>query len=376
MIMRTYADYNATAPLRPEVRAALVEALALVGNPSSAHRDGARVRQAIEAARDEVAALVGRSAREVVFTSGATEANGLAMSGVLKPGDRLVTSTIEHASILETARALEANGVEVIRVPVTTSGEVDEAALDAALGAGPALASFGLANGEVGSVLAPRTVARLVDAARHVHLDAAQAVGRLTLPSTPTAMVALSAHKLGGPTGIGALCVPPTVDLRPGMRGGVQERGRRGGTENVLGIVGFGAVARVVRERLDAEVERVRSLRDVLWRRLAAVPGLRRNGPPLDRSLPNTVNVTIAEMSGDAVLVRLDLAGVSASLGSACAAGSPEASHVLEAMGRSDDAARSGLRLSLGWASTTTDVDAIVRGVIDVARAARAGVAA
>lgn len=377
MRMRTYADYNATAPLRPEARAAVLDALALVGNASSAHRDGARVRQLLETARAEVGALVGRPAREVVFTSGATEANALALTGLLRPGDRLVTSAIEHASILETAAALAAAGVEVIRVAVTPEGELDSAALERALAGGARLASFGLANGEVGSVLAPGTVERLAAGTAHLHLDAAQAVGRLPVAVPAGALLALSAHKLGGPAGIGALVVPDDVPLRPLLRGGAQERGRRAGTENVAGVAGFGAAARAVRAQHRAEGERVRAQRDALWRRLAAeIQGLVRNGPSLDRALPNTLNVTVPGISGDAVLVRLDLAGVSASLGSACAAGSPEPSHVLRAMGRDEAGARGGLRLSLGWASTAADVDAIVDAVANAARAARRGAAA
>lgn len=377
MTMRAYADYNATAPLRPEAREAVLEALDLLGNASSAHRDGARVRRAIETARAEVAALVGRPPREVVFTSGATEANVLAMTGLLRPGDRLLTSEIDHASILETARALGAAGVEVVHVPVTTAGELDPVALERALAPGATLAAFGLANGEVGSLLGAAALARLDEASAHVHLDAAQVVGRVPVLAPPRALIALSSHKLGGPAGVGALVLPLDVDVRPLVRGGAQERGRRAGTENVLGIVGFGAAARAVRERWAGEAERVRSLRDALWARLAeAAPGIGRNGPPLERTLPNTLNVTVPGMSGDGVLVRLDLAGVSASLGSACAAGSPEASHVLLAMGRDDAAARAGLRLSLGWASTAADVAAVARAVADAARAARDGVAA
>jgi cysteine desulfurase len=220
-------------------------------------------------------------------------------------------------------------------------------------------------------------LARLEAAATHLHIDAVQAIGRMPTAMPGGALIAVSSHKLGGPTGVGALVVPPGTELRPLVRGGAQERGRRAGTENVLGIVGFGAAARAVREGLAGEHARVRSLRDELWRRLeGAVPGIRQNGPPLNRTLPNTLNVTIPGISGEAVLVRLDLAGVSASLGSACAAGSPEASHVLLAMGRDDAAARAGLRLSLGWASSAADVDVVARAVVDAARAAGDGVAA
>lgn len=377
MPVRTYADYNATAPLRPDARAAMVAALDVVGNPSSAHREGARARRLVESARAEVAALVDRPPRQVVFTSGATEANVLALRGLLRSGDRLLTTTIEHASILASARVLAGRGIEVDAVPVTSSGEIDAHALEAALARPVTVAAVALANGEVGVVHSSETLRRLAAGVAHLHLDLAQAIGRLDVPVPAGASLALSAHKLGGPAGVGALVLPDGVDLDPLLVGGGQERGRRAGTENLLGIVGFGAAARALLRDGVAERERSRALRNALWEHLeAAVPGIQRNGPSLSAALPNTLNVTVPGLSGDAVLMRLDLAGVSASLGSACAAGSPEASHVLLAMGRDDDAARAGLRISFGWASNVADVDRIARAVVEIARSGGHGAAA
>jgi len=352
--MRVYLDHNATAPLRPDARDAMLAFLGVPANASSAHREGARARSAVEAARAEVAALVGASPAEIVFTSGATEANNLALRGAGRNGT-IVAPAIEHASVLETARAVG----DLRLVPVDRNGRVVADDVVAAVDATTRVVSVGLANGEVGSV-AP--VAEIAAAVRGtlVHSDAAQAAGRIPVDvgALGVDLLSLSAHKLGGPAGVGALYVRAGVTLTPELTGGPQERGRRAGTENVLAIVGFGVAARLAREEVST---RTTALVDRLWAGLRArVPGVVRNGPTDGARLPNTLNVRFPGASGESLLVLLDLAGIAVSLGSACAAGSAEPSHVLLAMGQDRAAARSGIRLSLGWSTTADDVDRVL----------------
>jgi cysteine desulfurase len=370
--VRIYLDHNAGAPLRPEARAAMLDVLAgPPANPSSAHREGARARRVLEEARGAVARLVAGRPGEIVFTSGATEANNLALRGGMAAArgrDRLVVTAIEHASVLETAKALAADGVHLTVVPVDPAGRVDLQQVVAACDERTALVSVGLANGEVGTV-AP--VARIAEALRGrgivVHTDAAQAAGRLPVDvgTLGADLLSLSSHKLGGPPGAGALWVRRGIRLRPIVSGGPQERGLRAGTEPVAAIAGFGAAAGVAAADLPLAPTRMAALLERLWQGLvSAVPDLVRNGPGpgagLPNTLPNTLNVRAPGCAGESLLVLLDLAGVAASLGSACAAGAPEPSHVLRAMGLDDDGARGSLRLSLGPDTTPSEVDAVV----------------
>jgi cysteine desulfurase len=378
--MRVYLDHNAGAPVRPAVRAAVERALSLAGNPSSAHREGARVRRAIEDARAQVAALIGARAGDVVFTSGATEANNLALGGVLGAGDLLVTTAVEHASVLGPAEAFEAAGGRVRRLRVGRDASLDWEEVAAACSERPRLVSIALANGEVGAVYDVPRLARLArEAGALVHTDAAQAAGRLRLDVAALGadLLSLSGHKLGTPPGCGALWIRPGVSIRPALYGGPQERDRRAGTENVLGIVGFGAAAELAARELPEAVARMRRLRDLLWTLLCeALPDVERNGPDGDSALPNTLNLTVPEVAGESLLVRLDLGGVAASLGSACAAGSPEPSHVLLAMGVSRERARSGLRLSLGPETTEDEIRRGAAVIVDAVRQIRRGAAA
>ena len=358
--MRIYLDHNATAPLGPEVREAMLPFLGPPANPSSAHREGARARSALETARAEVAALVGAAPAEIVFTSGATEANNLALRGTAA-GLGIVTTAIEHASVLETARAV---GAPLSVVPVDREGRVDAGQVVAACDAATRLVSVGLANGEVGS-LAP--VAAITAGLRSngvlVHSDAAQAAGRLPLDVAALGvdLLSLSAHKLGGPAGVGALWLRRGVELAAQTTGGSQERGRRAGTENVAAIVGFGVAAARARAALAANAAAAARLVERLWTGLRTrVPGVVRNGPADGPRLPNTLNVSFPGAAGESLLVLLDLAGVAVSLGSACAAGAAEPSHVLLAMGRDRDAARSGVRFSVGPSTTAGDIDRVL----------------
>jgi cysteine desulfurase len=372
---RIYLDHNASAPLCPAAREAMVAALDMTGNPSSAHREGARVRRAVEEARARVAALIGARPADVVLTSGATEANNLALRGVLGAGDSLVTTAIEHASVLAAAAALENAGGRVERLPVASDGTLDPETVRRACGARPTLVSMALANGEVGVLHDVAATAEVAHAhGTLVHSDAAQAAGRMPIDVTALGadLLSLSAHKLGGPSGVGALWIRPGLSLRSVLAGGSQERGRRAGTENVTGIVGFGAAAAVARDELSDAAARMRRGRDLLWTLLhAEIPGIERNGAPCEVTLPNTLNVTVPGIGGESLLVLLDLGGVAASLGSACAAGSVEPSHVLLAMGAGAARARSGLRLSLGPDTTEDEVHRAAGVIVAAARQIR-----
>jgi cysteine desulfurase len=380
-VVRIYLDHNASSPLRAQAREAIIEATELLGNPSSAHREGGAVRAAVERARAEVAALLGAAPAEIVFTSGATEANNLALRGaVAARAGALVTTAIEHVSVLETARALERTGTALHVVPVDGQGRLTAEAVGRACEPGTTLVSVGLANGEVGSIAPVAEIARaLAGRGALLHSDAAQAAGRIALDvrALGADLLSLSSHKLGGPTGVGALWVRRGVELAALMTGGPQERDRRAGTENVLGIVGFGAAARVARAELDATATRLAALRDRLWASIqAALPDVRLNGPADEPRLPNTLNLSIPGVAGESLLVLLDLEGIAASLGSACAAGAPAPSHVLRAMGRSEQEARSGLRLSLGPDSDGEGIDRVARALPRLVRQIRAGRAA
>jgi cysteine desulfurase len=381
--VRVYLDYNASAPLRPEVREAMCAFLGPPANPSSAHREGARARAALETARAEVAALLGAAPAEIVFTSGATEANNLALRGALEvvgPKGELVTTAIEHASVLETARALAAVGHRLVTVPVDTEGRIALAALAAAVTPATALVSIGLANGETGAVAPVAEIAATLRARRVLlHTDAAQAAGRLPLDVATLGadLVSLSSHKLGGPAGAGALWIRRGTALRPQLAGGPQERDRRAGTENVAAIVGFGVAARLARDGLATAPARMAALAERLWTGLRArIPDVARNGPMASPRLPNTLNVTVPGCTGESLMVLLDLAGVAVSVGSACAAGAAEPSHVLLAMGRDRDAARGGLRLSLGPETTAADIDRVLELLPGMVAQVRGGAAA
>jgi len=356
--MRIYLDHNAGAPLRAEVREAMLAVLDAPANPSSAHREGARARAALETARAEVARLVGARPAELVFTGGATEANNLALRGTT---GGIVTTAIEHASVLETARAL-ARSLTI--VAVDSAGRVTAAAVAAAAGPDTGIASVGLANGEVGSVAPLSEIAALLRPRDVlVHSDAAQAAAWMAIDvgALGLDLLSLSAHKLGGPAGVGALWVRPGVELAPQLTGGPQERGRRAGTENVAGIVGFGVAARLARDERDEVARQAVGMIDRLWDGIRTrIPGAVRHGPMAGERLPNTLNVRFAGCAGESLLVLLDLAGIAVSLGSACAAGSAEPSHVLLAMGVDAEAARSAIRMSVGPGTTTGDIDRIL----------------
>jgi cysteine desulfurase len=368
MTNRIYFDWNATAPLRKEARAAAFAALDLNGNPSSVHGEGRAARRLIEHAREQVAALVGAQPRNVVFTSGGTEANMLALAPAAAR-DRLLVSAIEHPSVLAGGR-FPAGSVE--RLPVTGSGELDLAVLErrlAALG-GRALVSLMLANNETGVVQPVAQAAQLVHAAGGVlHVDAVQAVARIPcdINALGADLLTLSGHKIGALKGVGALIGRtefPLVDAL--IKGGGQERGLRAGTENVAGIAGFGAAAAAAREGFSAEAAHMAALRDRLEAGLkAASPAVVIFGTGSER-LPNTTLFAVPGMKAETAVIALDLEGVAVSAGAACSSGKVQPSHVLAAMGVPPHLARAGVRVSLGPSTTESEIDRFIEAWIKV----------
>jgi len=347
-----YLDHNASTPLRPGAASALVAALGDCGNPSSVHGQGRAARRRLDAAREQVAALAGARAEQIVFTSGGTEANNLALRGCNRR--RVLVSAIEHDSVL---RAVD----DSLIVPVGADGIVDLDALSELLdGEGPAsVVSIMLANNETGIV---QPVAEAAALARSrgalLHCDAIQTPGRIALDFTALGvdMLSLSAHKLGGPKGVGALIVADRVDLRPILRGGGQERGRRAGTENVPGIAGFGAAAAEAVADL-VMTGTIARLRDALEARIAAeIPTARIVGQDRAR-LPNTTCLALPGIPAETQVMALDLDGIAVSAGSACSSGKVRSSHVLRAMHLPPDIAGTAIRVSLGPVNTQADID-------------------
>jgi len=362
----TYLDHNATAPLRPEVRDAMVnamDALAGGGNPSSVHRAGRVARRVVEDARSNVAALVSAVPDEIVFTSGGTEANSLAILGTLASGavDRLIVSATEHASVIDTAAA---SGADVTTLAVDAHGVVSLDALAQALmsDSRPALVCIMASNNETGTIQPVLKVAELTNEhGGRLHVDAVQHVGKLPLsPLIGAHTMALSAHKIGGPQGVGALVVRGKGKVEPTLRGGGQELRRRAGTENVVGIAGFGAAAQLASDS-QKQMQSLSVWRDALERQ--AVKSADSAGhraavicPAADR-LPNTSCIAFDGVKAETLLMALDLSGICVSSGSACSSGKVARSHVLEAMGVSDDLAGGAIRISMGWNTTEQDVD-------------------
>lgn len=372
---RVYLDHNASAPLKPAVKAAMVQALDLVGNPSSVHGFGRAVRRAVEDARARVAALAGVRPAQVFFTGSGTEANNLALRGF--PGRRAVVSAIEHESVLA---AVPAALADAPRIPVDGDGVADLSALDRILGEGegPALVSLMLVNNETG-VIQPVAAAAAIAHAHGalLHCDAIQAAGRLPLDLAALGadLLTLSAHKIGGPAGAGALVIAEGLEPEALIRGGGQEKRRRAGTENVVGLVGFGAAARLALEELP-EAGRLTRLRDALEARVRdAVPEALVMGGAVGR-VGNTSCLLLPGVPGETQVMALDLAGVAVSAGSACSSGTVKPSHVLAAMGQPTDAAASAIRVSLGWDSDAAAVDRFVAAYAALAQRRRRAPAA
>ena len=362
-----YLDHNATTPPAPEVGAAMLQALELAwANPSSAHEPGQRARQLLADCRRRVAAFVGCQPSELVFTSGATEANHAAVFAALHAcrgtdRRRLVVSAVEHPGLLALAARLEDDGVPVTRLPVDADGRVALDAARDAIGADVALVSVMAANNETGVRMPIAALAAIARAAgARLHVDATQLAGRapLAFADGGADLTSLSAHKLHGPKGVGALVVRKGFALAA-LLAGRQERQRRGGTENLPGIAGFAAACDRAAATLAADIAGMAALRERLERELAAIPGVHVYGTRAER-LPNTSCLRFGELDAERVLNRLERAGVVASSGAACTAGGTQPSHVLLAMGEPAAHARAALRFSLGRDTTAAEVDRAV----------------
>jgi cysteine desulfurase len=370
---RIYLDWNATSPLLPAARAAMAAALDLSGNASSIHREGQAARALVERTRRALARALGATPAQVTLTSGATEANNHVLRAHARytPRAHIVCSSVEHPSVLEVVEALGADGVRIGKLGVDRRGRLDMAALDAALEAGATLVSVMWANNEIGNIYPiPQIAARVHAANAKLHVDATQAWGRLpvSMQACGADYLTLSAHKMGGPKGAGAIITRPGVVLEAMWAGGHQERGKRPGTENLVALAGLEAACQVVMAQQPAWYAQLVALRQ---RFIAA---LEQAGMPVEvrgdaqACLPNTLNLSLGPVRGEDMLLGLDLEGVAASSGSACTAGSLEPSHVLLAMGYSADEARRSLRLSFGPWTQPDELDEAAQRIAAVWR--------
>jgi cysteine desulfurase len=382
--MRVYLDYNATTPVDPAVLDAMLPFLAEnFGNAGSVHSAGQRARAAVDSARESVAALIGAKPSEIVFTSGGTEADNLALFGTVaasrKSGKHIITTAIEHYAILHSCEELARQGIDVTVVPVSTArdsqGIVDPEEIRRALRPETILISVMHANNELGTVQPIEEIGRIADEAGVCfHCDAVQSAGKISLDVNALGvdLLSISAHKICGPKGAGALYVRAGTKIAPRFYGGHAERDLRPGTENVPGIVGLGKAAELARKLLTEDSARISSLRDRLEAALIErVPTVRRNGDSA-RRVPNTSNLEFPGAGGEALLIGLDLLGIECSTGAACSSGSTEPSHVLLASGLSYDEARSSLRFSLGRATTAREIEhaiTVIPAVVERIRA-------
>ena len=369
---RVYLDHAATTPVAPEVAELMAQVLRDVhGNPSSIYAEGRRARALVDRARTEVAEAISAQPTEIVFTSGGTEADNLALRGVLKAregeADGIVTTAIEHHAILDTAHDLAAHRQARVRVlPVDREGGVSVDAVAAAIDAGTAIVSVMHGNNEIGTLQPIGSIGALCrDRGVAFHSDAVQTVGALAIDVRTLAvdLLSVNAHKFYGPKGVGALYIRTGTRIATLQTGGGQERGRRTGTENVAGVVGLGAALRIATARRATESARLTLLRDRLIAGVRArIPDATLTGHPTER-LPNNASFCFRGTQGEALIVSLDLEGFSASSGSACTSGSTEPSHVLLALGLDRDLAQGSLRLSLGRDTTAADIDALIEAL-------------
>jgi cysteine desulfurase len=358
---RVYLDHNATSPLRPEARAAMIEALDLGGNPSSVHGEGRRARALVETARGEIAAIVGARASEIVFTSGASEANAWVAGSPLYA--QVVASDLEHPSVLAPASA----GRRLVPLAVGGDGRIDVGAVEAMIrlageggGGRRTLVAAQLVNNETGVIQPVAEIARIAHrAGAAVLCDAVQAAGRIAIDRSTLGadLLTLSAHKVGGPAGVGALVIDDREALEPLVLGGGQERRRRAGTENVAGIVGFAAALRAAERERESLMRRLGALRDRLEAEVASITPA---AIVIGRGSPRVAGTSAVALTGqrsETMVIRLDLAGVAASAGAACSSGKVGASRALAAMGLAPEVSGATVRLSLGWSSRGSDVE-------------------
>jgi cysteine desulfurase len=380
---KIYLDHNATTPVAPEVLHIVTSVLQdQMGNPSSVHSMGRSARVLIDEAREQVASLIGASPSEIVFTSGGTEANNLALLGVAlgmgKSGGHIVTSQVEHPSVLNPCKQLESLGFVVDRLKVDKLGRIDLQALENCLTEATLLVSLQHANSETGVL---QDIEKIGEIARKkgvlFHTDAVQSVGKIPLrvQDLPVDMLSISAHKLNGAKGVGALFLKKgSPDLFSPVCGGNQEKKRRGGTENVAGIAGFGKACELAQKRVDSlEFLNLSSLREHFYQLVSTlISGVEIFGG-LENRLPNTLNLGFEAVEGDTLLISLDMAGVAVSTGSACSSGSGLPSPVLTAMGIPFDKINSSIRFSFGWSNTTAEIEKAVKTLAQTVSLNRTG---
>jgi cysteine desulfurase len=381
---RVYLDHAATTPLDPRVLQAMLPVYEAVwGNASSIYAEGRQARQVLEGARREVAQTLGARPNDIVFTSGGSESDNTAIRGAaygsMRRGKHIITSAIEHHAVLHTVEQLEREGFEASYLPVDAEGFVDPADLWRALRPDTTVVSIMLANNEVGTTEPiPELVRAVKDFDRHIvfHTDAVQAAGALDLnvEALGVDLLSIAAHKIYGPKGVGALYVRPRTPFVGQLLGGSQERNRRAGTENIAGVVGLAKALQLAQSELNSRNQHLTGLRDHLWRELPQrMPGVRLTGPSdFSKRLPNSFSCCLEGVEGEAVLIQLDLNGISASSGSACTTGSLEPSHVLTAMGVPSEIARSSLRITLGKDNTQADIDYLLEVLPAAAQKLRA----
>ena len=377
---RIYLDYAATTPVHPDVLQAMLPYFTdKFGNPSSIHSYGLEAREAIEKARGNIASLINARIDEITFTSGGTEADNYALQGVClaneNKGNHIITTAIEHHAVLETCRHLEKKGFTVTYLPVDKYGMVDPAYVRKAIKKTTLLISVMHANNEVGTVQPLAGIGRLArEADIYFHTDAVQTVGRIpvNVKEMGVDLLSMSAHKLYGPKGIGALYIRKGTRIAPFIHGGGQERGRRAGTENVPGIVGFGKAAEIASREMAEESARLIILRDKFIADLQKhIENITLNGHPTQR-LPNNINISVSYVEGEAMLLNLDMQGICASTGSACSSGNLEASHVLIAIGCSHEQAHGSLRFTLGKWTTEEELQKVLDVLLGIVKKLRA----
>ena len=360
MTRKVYLDHNATTPLHPEVKKTMQKTLDMYGNPSSLHLFGRQARQLVETARQEIATFIGANADEIIFTGSGTEANNTVLSLV---EDKIITTSIEHPAILEPAKFLQKKGIEVKYLDVDQYGKINIEQLKRVISKKTDLVSIIMVNNEIGTIQDIKMISNI--AHQHealMHTDAIQAVGKMpvNVKDLEVDLLTMSAHKMYGPKGIGALYVKNGIPFSHFILGGHQENNRRAGTENTLGIIGFGKAATVRAKEMNKEHERLLALKNMLKNGIKeAIPNVKFNGHPTD-CVAGTLNVSFAGAEGESILLYLDLEGIAVSTGSACASGSLDPSHVLLATGASAEYAHGSIRISLGRDNTRDDIEYVL----------------
>lgn len=365
---KVYLDNNATTPIHPEVRETIMEFLnEKFGNPSSIHWAGREAKKALEDARERVAELINADPSEIVFTGSGTEANNMAIKGIafqnLEKKGHIITSSVEHPSVLNTCKYLEKKGFEVTYLPVDSYGMIDPEDLKKSIKKNTILVSIMMANNEIGNIYPVEELASIAKENNiPFHCDAVQALGKIEVDVKKLGvdLLSISAHKIYAPKGVGALYIRKGLKIEPLITGGHQEKNRRAGTENMIGIVGFGKACEIAKRDLNEVAERVRKLRDKLEKGIMEkIPDVKLNGHP-EKRVPTTLNVSFLYVEGESILLNLDMEGIAASSGSACTSGTLDPSHVLTAMGIPHEVAHGSVRFSLGRDTTEEDIDYVL----------------